>query len=147
MKMTEQFATIGLTAADQSIPWPKRGEAEKALCEREGWERRQIPAQRLGQPVTIEAMCCGELAVNLMMDDEGFAISLARTGWRISYGGSVFARCADAMLAAETMMTEHTDWSAVQSQGFDDKHRRVLKVIIEEAEKRGEIMLDRVFPD
>lgn len=92
-------------------------------------------------------MCRGELAVNLMMDDEGFAISLANTGWRISYSGSVFARCSDAMHAAEAMMAGHPDWAAAQSRGFDDKHRRVLKEIIGAAEKRGEIMLDRVYPD
>lgn len=145
--MPEQVAMFGLKFADPSIEWPKRGDAEKELCERYGWTRRIIPSLRRGQPVTIEAMCSGELAVNVMMDDEGFAISLADSGWRISYNGGVFARCADAMRAAEAMMAECADWTSVQSRGFSDEHRSVLKRIIEAAEKRGEIMLTRVFPD
>lgn len=142
-----RFAILGVMLAEQSIPWPKRGEAEKELCEREGWSLQEIPSMRLGQPVMIEAMCRGQLAVNHMMDDEGFAISLSESGWRISYGGRVFARCGDAMQAAEAMMAEPIDWNIIESRGFNDDHRRILKAILEDAEKRGEIMLDRVFPN
>ncbi len=144
--MPDNYAFIGVTVADPSIAWPKRGEAEKHFCERDGWEFRKIPSVSRGRPIKIDAMCNGVLAVNIMIDDEGFAISLASTGFRISYGGSVFARCDDAMQAAETMMAEHPDWESIQSRGVNDMHRSVLRGIIKAAEKRGEIMLDRVYP-
>ena len=140
-------AFIRAQFADPTIPWPERGSAEKELCYKEGWERRIIQTTSQGEPTTIEAMCKGSLAVNLMLgEDEGFAISLADSGWRISYNGSVFAKCADAMAAAESMMMQCEDWRSVQFVGFTAQHKVALKTIIEDAEKRGEILLDRVYP-
>src|SRR5438128_2106644 len=136
-----------MTAADPTIPWPARGSAEKALCDRPGWDRRTIPVIDGGAPSIMEAMCCGELAVNLMLrDDEGFAICIAATGWRISYGGRVFARCADAMVAAEAMMEAAPNWALCQTRPFTDAQALTLKSIMEAAERRGEILLDQVWP-
>ncbi|BCH33156.1 hypothetical protein MesoLjLc_50860 [Mesorhizobium sp. L-8-10] len=145
--MADHIAIIGLKFADQSIPWPERGSAETVLCDRPGWERHTIPVVSRGPETSVEAMCRGELAVHLMLGgDEGFAISLANGGWRISYGGSVFARCADAMAAAEAMMEASSDWSACPKVGFSAAQCEALRAIIEKAERRGEIMLDRVYP-
>ncbi len=140
-------AVLGLSPADPSIPWAPRGSAETALCERDGWERRQIRTVDCGKPTTMPAMVRESLAVNRMLHgDEGFAICLSATGCRISYGGSVFARCAAAMAAAEAMLSSCSDWDSVQTRGYTDAQRRALQTIIEAAEQRGEILLDKVFP-
>ena len=131
---------------DQTIPWPERGSAEKQLCERAGWERRQIPTVSRGEPIIMEAMCRGELAVNRMLDDEGFAICLSGTGWRISSGGRVYARCADAMAVAEAMMVGCDNWSQGQERGYTASQRAVVLTLTDEAEKNGQILLNRVYP-
>lgn len=138
---------VMLEVADQTIPWPERGAAEKQLSERPGWDRRQIPTVSRGKAITIEAMCCGDLAVNLMLDgDEGFAISLAATGWRISHGGRVYARCGDAMTVAEQMMAQADGWVEAETGGYTDHHCAVLKRLTDEAERAGRVLLDRVYP-
>lgn len=144
------FATvIRLGVADPTIPWPERGSAETTLCYREGWELRTIPTVSDGVATTVEAMCFrfGELAVNHMMGgDEGFAICVADTGYRISCDGGVFARCVDAMVAAEAMMAGAANWGSVQARGFTDNQRRVGAAIFDAATRRGEILLDRIYP-
>jgi hypothetical protein len=141
------IALFILSAADASIPWPARGSAEKTLCDRTGWERRTIATQRRGEPIQIEAMCRGELAVNQMLDgDEGFAICLSATGFRLSCNGCVFARCADAMASAEAMMEACSDWGVAQRNGYTDAQCEAFRAIVKAAERRGEIMLDRVYP-
>lgn len=138
---------VRLIIADPSIELPGRGSAETALCDRPGWDRRVIPVLDDGKPSIMEAMRRGELAVNRMLrGDEGFAICLAATGWRISYGGRVFARCSDAMIAAEAMMEAHHNWTACQDYPFTDAQVLALKTIMEAAERRGEILLDQVWP-
>lgn len=92
------------------------------------------------------AMCRDPLAVNVMAEGEGFAICLSATGYRISYGGRVFARCVDAMVAAEAMLCADLDWAAVPKSGLTPRQRSSLKAIFEGAEVRGEILLDRIFP-
>ncbi len=139
--------TVALFKADHTIKWPDRGSAERSLCSRDGWEMRVIPVIDNGQPSTMETMCRDELAVNLMLGgDEGFAISLAVSGFRISYGGRVFARCADAMVAAEAMMASTTDWTSCEAHGYSKAQIAALKAVMEAAERRGEIMLDKVYP-
>ncbi len=143
----DHVALLGLSVADPSIPWPPRGSGETRLVDREGWEFRVIPATIRGKPATLEAMCRGELAVNVMIEGEGFAICVASTGWRISHSGRVFARCVDAMRAAEAMMDGDDEWSAIQSRdNFTPRQLALGKAITGEAERRGEILLDRVFP-
>jgi len=143
----DHFAVIRMQKADPTINWPKLGSAETKLCERDGWHRCDIPVLTVDGKTHIESMTRGQLAVHLMLgEDEGFAIALSDTGWRISYGGSVFARCNDAMVAAEAMLENCPDWIEVRRRGFNDHHRQVLKEIITAAEKRGEIMPLRVFP-
>lgn len=148
MDKQEQAATFALTFADPAVPWPPRGSAETALCAREGWERRTIPVRDLGRPSTMEAMCRGELAVNRMLgEDEGFAICLAASGCRLSYGGRVFARCADAMAAAEAMMEAASGWARVEATGcYSVEQGAALARITLAAVARGEILLDKVFP-
>ena len=143
----DAVALFGLQAADPTIPWPARGSAETALCERPGWERRTIPVLDAGCPSTMEAMCRGELAVNRMLGgDEGFAVCLAASGFRLSCGGRVFARCADAMAAAEAMMQAAAGWCDVPASGYGPVRGEAIRRVMEAAERRGEIMLDRVFP-
>lgn len=144
--MGEQFAAFGATYADPRIPWPKRGSAERVLSSRAGWSVQTIPTVVKGKPATIEAAVHSVLAVHRMVDGEGFAISLASNGFRISYGGAVFARCGDAMVAAETMLAGSAGWTRVPDVGFTDKQREALRVIIDAATQRGEILLDRVYP-
>lgn len=140
-------AMFGLSVADPSIPWPARGSAETQLCERDGWERRTIPVVNAGRRTTMKAMCRGELAVNRMLGgDEGFAISLAHNGYRISYGGRVFARCADAMVAAEALQAACGGWAEIDASGFSQAQINAMCSVIEAAERRGEILLDRVYP-
>lgn len=142
----EHIASFGLEAADPTIPWPERGSAETVLCERDGWERRTIPIVDDGVETTAEAMVRGELAVNLMLGgEEGFAICLANSGWRISTGGRVYARCADAMEVVEQMLTV-SGWSDAPALGYTDAQRRVLIAATDEVERRGGVMLDRVYP-
>lgn len=145
--MNDHVVTIGVSFADPSIPWPQRGSGETSLCEREGWTRQSIPVTIRGDLTTMEAMVNGQLAVNVMIEDVGFAISLAETGWRMSYYGRVFARCADAMVAAEAMMRENQSWHETIERGhYSDEQIRIIKRITDAAEQRGEILLDRVFP-
>lgn len=143
----EHVSVFRLEAADASIPWPERGSAEAALCDREGWERRTIPVMDDGKPTTMEAMCRGELAVSRMLGgEEGFAISLASTGWRISSGGRVFARCEAAMVVAEGMMAACGGWADAQHGDYTDAQRHAVIALTDAAEWRGEILLDRVYP-
>jgi hypothetical protein len=143
----EQVASFGLEIADPTIPWPKRGSAERELTERDGWERRIIPVVNDGVPSTIESMCRGELSVNLMQGGkEGFAISLASTGYRLSCGGRVFVSCAAAMAVAEAMLAATPEWDAVQPLGYNATQRAALIAASNVAERRGEVMLDRVYP-
>jgi hypothetical protein len=145
--MPDRVMLIPLRAADPLIQWPARGGAETELCGRDGWERREIPTVDGGRAATMAAMCRGELAVNRMLGgDEGFAISLAASGFRISFGGAVFARSTDAMVAAEAMLAACGDWTSCETADFGDHHRQALRAIIKAAERRGEIMLDRVYP-
>lgn len=147
MGKREHVAVIGLEAADPTIPWPARGSAEKVLCEREGWERRTIPVVNDGVQTTVEAMVRGELAVNLMMGgEEGFAICLASTGWRISSGGRVYATCTAAMCVAEEMMEACAGWEGAQRGGYTAAMRCAVIAATDAAERRGEILLDRVYP-
>lgn len=137
----------GLSIADPTIDWPIRGSAETTLCERKGWDRRIIPVKENGNPTTMEAMCKSDLAVNRMLGgDEGFAISISSSGHRISYGGAVFARCGDAMAAAEEMLKKSKTWSNIQTNGFSPQQRHILETIINAAERNGEILLDRIYP-
>jgi len=87
-----------------------------------------------------------ELAVNVMLEGEGFAICLAHSGYRISYGGRVFARCEDAMRAAELMAASSSDWSICEVAPFNADQLDALRNIMRDAERRGEILIDRVFP-
>jgi hypothetical protein len=147
VKIDKDTHVFGLGFADPSIPWPARGSAEKELCERDGWERRTIPTIDRGAPSSVEAMCRGQFAVNRMLGgDEGFAISLSASGYRLSYGGCVFARCADAMVAVEALMAAHEDWTQAEREGLSDAHRSAMRTTIKASERRGEIMLDRVYP-
>lgn len=143
----EQFASVGISAADPSIPWPKRGTGGRELTDRAGWERRTIPVLMAGEAGEIEAMCRGELAANVMAEGEGFAISLASCGLRLSYGGRVFARCDDAMVAAEAMMMCKEPWESVRASGrYTPFQAEFLRGIMEAAERCGQILLDQVFP-
>ena len=150
--MKGHVAFFGLERADPTIPWPERGSAEKELCERDGWERRTIPVMWNGKPSTMEAMCKGELAVNRMLSEEqgeyeeGFAICLASTGWRISAGGRVYVSCSAAMDVAEAMLEACQDWESAQHSPYSDAQRRVVLAFTDAAEQRGEILLDRVYP-
>ena len=146
MDQVPDYVLIGLSIADPTIPWPKPGSADLDISDREGWERRFIPAMADGFRIEIEAMVRGELAVNRMIEDEGFAICLADSGWRISYGGRVFARCQDAMRAAEEMMQWHKRWFTLRRQAFTAEQIQVLRDVMEPAERRGEILMHRVFP-
>lgn len=132
--------------ADPNVPRADRGSAEPDLSERAGWERRHIPTRIRGQMSMIEAMCNGELAVNKMVESEGFAISLANTGFRISYDGAVFARSADAMSAAEMLMSRCRDWICCQTARFTDAQRESLREVIKMAERDGAILIDKVYP-
>ncbi len=91
-------------------------------------------------------MCFGQLAVNVMLEGEGFAICLADTGWRISYGGAVFATCVAAMAAAEAMLSACPVWTNARECGFTEQQREALRLIVSAAEQRGEVLLDRVYP-
>lgn len=143
----DHVATFALEIADPSIPWPERGSAEKELCERAGWARRTIPVVNDGKPIKVESMCRGELAVNLMLGgEEGFAICLSRSGWRISSGGRVFATCAAAMVVADGMLAACSGWDACPTHGYSEYQRDVLIALTDAAELRGEILLDRVYP-
>lgn len=141
-----QFTMFGVEFADPTIPWPERGSGGRELTARAGWERQTISTMIRGEPAQIEAMCREPLAVNVMVEGEGFAICLAASGWRISFGGRVFARCDDAMRAAEALMVADQAWSAVPRSDFSQHQIATLKAIVEAAERRGEILLDRVFP-
>jgi hypothetical protein len=145
--MGHHIASFGLTEADPSIPWPARGSAEKELSERPGWVRRAIPVVNDGVPSTTDAMVRGELAVNHMLGgDEGFTICLSGTGWRISTGGRVFARSVDAMDVAEKMLAACSGWAACPASGYTDAQRQVLNAAVDAVERRGGILLDRVYP-
>lgn len=143
----DHVATFGLLLADNNVPWPERGSGGRSLTRRDGWERRTIPVMKRSVPSTMEAMCRGDLAVNVMLEGEGFAICLAASGYRLSYSGRVFAHCDAAMNAAEEMAAG-TDrpWVAVQSQGLTARQRELLKTTTDDAEARGDILLDMVFP-
>ena len=148
MTTENNYVAFGLTFADMSISWPARGRAEKDLKDRDGWEKRTIPTICKGKPSTVEAMCCGDLAVNHMLgEEEGFAISLANSGFRISFGGRVFAKSTDCMMAAESMLEACQDWPRCEVYGYTEKQRNVLRTVMEAAERRGEILLDRVYPE
>lgn len=144
--MTEHAVLMGLQVADPSIPWPARGSGGRELIDRKGWERRTIPVMDRGKPSTAEAMCRGELAVNVMLEGEGFAICLATGGFRISYGGRVFARCEDAMVAAEAMMMANESWERIRLHGFSQFQASFLSGIMMAAEQRGQILIDRIYP-
>lgn len=140
------FFLLPMTPEEEAIPWPSLAGVTRELDERPGWVRRTIPVQIRGKPSTMEAMCRGELAVNAMLgDDLGFAISSSAAGFRLSCGGRVFARCADAMIAAEAMMAAGFRGS-YERPGFTAVQAAALKTIWEAAERRGEILRDRVFP-
>ena len=144
--MADHVVLMGLKVADPTISWPPRGSGGTELVERAGWERRTIPVVRDGKPTTMEAMCRGELAVNVMAEGEGFAICLSSSGYRISHGGRVFAQCVDAMVAAEAMMMFKAPWERVLTHGFSPGQADFLGGIMDAAEQRGQILLDRVFP-
>jgi hypothetical protein len=145
--MGHHIASFGLTEADPSIPWQARGSAEKELSERPGWVRRTIPVVNDGAPGTAVAMVRGELAVNHMLGgDEGFTVCLSGTGWRISSGGRVFARSADAMEVAEKMLAACSGWAACQLNDYTDAQRQIVIAAVDTVERRGGILLDRVYP-
>lgn len=147
IRISRVIGVFGYEPADDSITWPARGSAERLLSERPGWERRCIRVVDAGRECSMEAMCHGDLAVNLMLgDDEGFAICLSASGFRISSGGRVFARCQDAMRAAEELAETRDDWSDCEFHRYSQEQANVLLQIMSTAERWGEIMLDRVFP-
>lgn len=144
--MKEQIASFGFQIADPTIPWPRRGTGGRVLEDRPCWDRRRIPAQSKSGVGTMGAMCLDQLAVNVMLEGEGFAISTSACGSRLSYGGRVFATCAAAMEAAEAMMAADDAWSQAPTVGLSDRQREALRTTTEAAERAGLILLDRVFP-
>lgn len=143
------IAVFGMSLADQRKPWPKRGTASRDLVEREGWRRETIVVPTKDGNQAIEAMVhlSGTLAVHPMVGgDEGFATSLAVGGLRLSCGGSVFLSCDAAMDTAEKMDAAREDWPLIALHGFNAGQKRTLADLIEAAEWRGEILLDRVWP-
>ncbi len=135
-------------ARDQ-IPSPSPAEIDTELVDRQGWERRLIPVIAYGHPTTMVAMCRGMLAVNKMLGnhDAGFATSLSATGFRLSIGGRVFARSMDAMIASERLLELRDDWETIEARrSWSAAQRRDFEQVILDAEQRGQILWDRVFP-
>lgn len=145
MSGRDHIVLLGLSYADPSVPWAERGSAETSLTERPGWDARMIPVIVRGQVSSMKAMCNGELAVNRMIEHEGFAISVAATGFRISYDGGVFARCDEAMIAVEAML-RCSGWIFCQTEGFTPAQGAALRDAIEAAKRRGAILIDPVYP-
>jgi hypothetical protein len=128
--MPDRVVSFGLTFADPDIPWPKRGSGDRCLCARSGWTLQTIPVMRRGKSETMDAMVRGDLAVNVMLEGEGIAICLAASGWRISYNGAVFAKCVDAMIAAETMAMSNDKWNQIPDAGWSEDQRLIMKRIV-----------------
>jgi hypothetical protein len=107
-----------------------------------------MPVTEYGRPSSIKAMHLeGSVwAVNPMIRDIGFATSLVKTGFRLSHGGRVFAKCEDAMRFVEELEKSGIDWESVKNRGFYSEALAVFKPLIEQAEQRGQILIDRVYP-
>jgi hypothetical protein len=142
------IASFGLQVADPTITWPQQ--SESALCEPSaGWTKDAVAlSTSKAKPVVVDALCYGELCVHRMVDDEGFTITTKANGLRIFSRGRIFARCQDAMAMAEYMTTLYSGWTE-HTGGVRNVPSNVgaeFTKAHDEAERRGEILRDMVFP-
>jgi hypothetical protein len=140
-------AVIGLIAVDPTAPFART--ADPALLPREGWDGPvEINLDTSFGRVAVPAMIKGELAVHNLVRDKGWTITVIQYGQRIHFGGRVFARADDAMAMAERMMSAHARWRDFFDHTAPDIPMQVREAINGEyqaAERRGEILRDRVF--
>lgn len=141
-----QFAILEQTDKPADFPWPDPKTYDSSLREQGGWTLAEISSVRLRKPIKITALVKGELAVNRMIEDVGFTISTSVRGWRLSYGGRVFASAAAAMRVADEMMKACGGWSEIDVRGYTKHQADIFGRLTDEAEAAGEIFLDRVYP-
>lgn len=146
--MTDHVAVFGIVRRPEGIAWPEA--TTRDLTARSDWERRRIHLSiKEGRFADreIDAMCRGEFAVHAMVDDPGFTMTVLPSGFRLYWGGRVFANCDAAMRMAEQAMSLNDDWNGFVT-GTKTVHydvREAMRKLHEEAERRGEILGNLVY--
>jgi hypothetical protein len=91
----------------------------------------RVPCGYIGGPerfVGVEADVYGQLAVHPMIGSPGWAIALAATGKRISFGGRVFIERAPAIAIVQEIEPKAADWSLFFSDD-DNTDRNALEAV------------------
>lgn len=102
------------------------------------WKKQPIELDLINEPnITVLADCFGQLAVHPMVRSEGYCISLAETGFRMSYKFQVFKDESEAMRVAEEMVATEIDWRKFFEKPMPEEVQMTFARIHELAGERG----------
>jgi hypothetical protein len=148
--MTDKITTFGVVALPSCITF---GEMDNILHDRAGWFRDTLTVPSTTGPREVDAIFDGKgLAVHRMIVEDGygdgFCISDAESGLRLSYGGRVFASSDYAAKMAEDFFDVMFDLAYCARIGstLAEQSRETMRKAHEAAERRGETLSTLVYP-
>jgi hypothetical protein len=105
-----------------------------------GWNRMPLTISTIKGPVEIDAHHYGTLAVHRMYGDEGWCISYAPKGLRMSSDGRVFVTCEAAMAMVEQLYPLTNDWASFFDNPTPDHLRHAFNDAHDKADERGDFL-------
>ena len=118
-------------------------------------EHAEITLSTIHGAIQVVAYQVGPLAVHPMLADDlplrcdpsnGYAISIASKGYRLSYHGRTFKGAAAAIAFARALCAETTAWELCYQSDWPEQLKEIWKRLQIEAQARGELSNWEITP-